>query len=85
MPRWGCNNARTQAAYDALVGRLDEGSIILTHSQGGNFGLTAALHAPDKVRAVISLEPSAAPDPSALDAGSLARVPHLLNLGRLSR
>lgn len=81
VPRWGCNDALTQAAYDALVARLDPGVIILTHSQGGNFGLTAALHAPDRVRAVVSLEPSGAPDPALADAASLAHVPHLFLWG----
>ena len=81
VPRWGCNDALTQAAYDALVARLDPGLIILTHSQGGNFGLTAALHAPARVRAVISLEPSGAPDPAAADAASLRGVPHLFLWG----
>ncbi len=81
VPRWSCNDALTQVAYDALVQRLDPGVIILTHSQGGNFGLTAALHAPERVRAVISLEPSGAPDPAEADAASLRKVPHLFLWG----
>ena len=81
VPRWGCNNTLTQTAYDALVQRLDPGVIILTHSQGGNFGLTAALHAPERVGAVISLEPSGAPDPAAFDAARLKEVPHLFIWG----
>ena len=81
VPRWGCNDDLTQAAYDALVRRLDPGVLILTHSQGGNFGLTAALNAPGRVRAVISLEPSGAPDPSRADAAALKDVPHLFVWG----
>jgi pimeloyl-ACP methyl ester carboxylesterase len=81
VPRWSCNDAHTQAAYDALVRRLDPGVVILTHSQGGNFGLTAALHAPARVRAVISLEPSGAPDPASEDPASLKGVPHLFIWG----
>lgn len=81
VPRWGCNNALTQAAYDALVAKLDPGVVILTHSQGGNFGLTAALHAPERVQAVISLEPSGAPDPALAEAARLKRVPHLFLWG----
>ena len=80
VPRWGCNNQATQQAYDALIARLD-GSIILTHSQGGNFGLHAALHAPQRVRAVISLEPSGAPDPQHVDPAALRGVPHLFVWG----
>jgi pimeloyl-ACP methyl ester carboxylesterase len=81
VPRWGCNNALTQAAYNALVQRLDPGVTILTHSQGGNFGLTAALDAPARVRAVISLEPSGAPDPKLADPTILKHVPHLFIWG----
>ncbi len=81
VPRWGCNDARTQSAYDALLGRMQDGAIILTHSQGGNFGLTTALHQPSRVRAVISLEPSGAPDPATQDAGLVRDVPHLFIWG----
>lgn len=81
VPRWSCNNMLTQTAYDALVQRLDPGIIILTHSQGGNFGLTAALRAPERVRAVISMEPSGAPDPAVAAVASLTGVPHLFIWG----
>lgn len=85
VPRWGCNNELTQRAYDALLQRMQGisqgGSIVLTHSQGGNFGLTAAAAAPDRVRAVISLDPSGAPDPAQHDAPRLRGVPHLFVWG----
>lgn len=81
VPRWGCNDARTQWAYDLLLQRFDDGVVILTHSQGGNFGMAAALHAPNRVRAVISLEPSGAPDPAQQDARLLKGVPHLFVWG----
>jgi pimeloyl-ACP methyl ester carboxylesterase len=80
VPRWATNNARTQSAYDTLVARLAS-SIVLTHSQGGNFGLTAALNGADRVKAVISLEPSGAPDPQQRDPSSLRGVPHLFVWG----
>lgn len=81
VPRWSCNDALTQAAYDALIQRLEPGIVILTHSQGGDFGLSAALHAPERVRAVISLEPSGAPNPLTADADRLKNVPHLFLWG----
>jgi pimeloyl-ACP methyl ester carboxylesterase len=81
VPRWSCNDELTQAAYGALLQRLDPGVVILTHSQGGNFGLTAALRAPQRVRAVISLEPSGAPDPASAGAGGLRNTPHLFVWG----
>jgi pimeloyl-ACP methyl ester carboxylesterase len=80
VPRWGTNNEHTQHAYDALVSSLG-GSIVLTHSQGGNFGLNAALHAPDRVKAVISHEPSGAPDSLQHDPARLRGVPHLFVWG----
>lgn len=80
VPRWATNNALTQEAYDALIARLDS-SVVMTHSQGGNFGLTAALHAPDRVKAVVSIEPSGSPDPRAFDLASLRGVPHLFVWG----
>ena len=81
MPRWDCNDVLTQQAYDSLVQRMETGAILLTHSQGGNFGLTAAANHPDRVRAVVSLEPSGAPDPSLHDAAKLRSVPHLFVWG----
>ena len=81
VPRWASNDAATQRAYNALLHRFDNGVVLLTHSQGGNFGMTAALHAPGRVRAVISLEPSGAPNPAQHDAGLLKDVPHLFVWG----
>ncbi|MEM5371833.1 esterase [Paraburkholderia azotifigens] len=80
VPRWGGNDKLTQHAYDALIAQLDS-SIVLTHSQGGNFGLNTALHAPDRIVAVISLEPSGAPDPEHCDARVLRGIPHLFLWG----
>jgi pimeloyl-ACP methyl ester carboxylesterase len=81
VPRWGSNDALTRAAYTALLDRMTEGAIVLTHSQGGNFGLTAAAARPDRVRAVISLEPSGAPDPAQHDPRLVAGIPHLFLWG----
>ncbi len=81
VPRWGCNDKPTQRAYDMLLQRMSSGAILLTHSQGGNFGLTAALRAPDRTRAVISLEPSGAPDPGECNPRLLSEVPHLFLWG----
>ena len=49
----------------------------MVHSQGGNFGFNAALTAPDKVKALVAVEPSAAPDPTKVDVAKLKDVPHL--------
>lgn len=80
VPRWATNDTATQTAYDALVQKVCP-CVIITHSQGGNFGFTVALHAPDKVRALISIEPSGAPDPARADIAALKAVPHLIVYG----
>ena len=79
VPRWVTTDRQIQAAYDALVQRIGP-CVILVHSQGGNFGFHAALNAPDRVKAVIAVEPSGAP-PATADAASLRDVPHLVVWG----
>jgi pimeloyl-ACP methyl ester carboxylesterase len=76
VPRWVTTDAAIQRAYDALVQRVCP-CIVVVHSQGGNFGFNAALAAPDKIRALVAIEPSAAPDPTKVDIARLKGVPHL--------
>jgi len=80
VPRWVTNDAVTQQAYDALVDRVCP-CIVLVHSQGGSFGFNAALAAPDKIKALVAIEPSGAPDPAKVDVGKLKGVPHLFVWG----
>ncbi len=80
IPRWATNDAATQKAYDALVQKVCP-CIIVVHSQGGNFGFTAALNAPDKVKALIAVEPSGAPDPAKADAAKVKGIPLLVVWG----
>ena len=80
VPRWACNDALTQAAYDALLRKVGP-SVVMTHSQSGAFGFNAALNAPDVVRAVVTVEPSGAPDPDVTDVARVRAVPHLMVLG----
>jgi pimeloyl-ACP methyl ester carboxylesterase len=79
VPRWVTTDRQIQAGYDALVRQVCP-CVMLVHSQGGNFGFTAALNAPDRVRAVIAVEPSGAP-PDAAEAGRVKDVPHLVVWG----
>lgn len=53
----------------------------MVHSQGGDFGFNAALNAPDKVKVVVAIEPSGAPDPSKAPIAKLTDVPHLFVWG----
>ena len=80
VPRWVTNDAATQAAYDQLVERIGP-CVIVVHSQGGNFGFNAALRASDKVKALVAIEPSGAPDPGKVNVLKLKRVPHLFVFG----
>ena len=73
IPRWATNDAATQAAYDQYVQKVCP-CVIVVHSQGGNFGFTAALTAPDKIKALVLVEPSGAP-PATADAARVRGVP----------
>jgi pimeloyl-ACP methyl ester carboxylesterase len=79
VPRWTTNDTITQRAYDALVQRVGD-CVLLVHSQSGNFGFHAALAAPDKVKAVIAIEPSGAPPPGPALA-ALSHIPVLVVWG----
>jgi pimeloyl-ACP methyl ester carboxylesterase len=79
VPRWVTTDRQVQAGYDALVQRICP-CVLLVHSQGGNFGFTAALAAPELIKAVIAVEPSGAP-PATADAARLRGVPHLVVWG----
>ena len=65
-------------AYAALLERTGP-SFVISHSQGGMFGLTTAMRHPDKVRALVALEPAAVPALS--DADASYDVPTLIVLG----
>lgn len=80
VPRWTTNDAPTQAAYNALVQKVCP-CVIMVHSQGGNFGFNAALAAPDKVKAIIAVEPSGAPKADNPDLATLKGVPHMFVWG----
>ncbi|MDI3308904.1 MAG: esterase [Acetobacteraceae bacterium] len=79
VPRWVTTDRQIQAAYDAYVQAVCP-CVVMVHSQGGNFGFTAALNAPDKIRALITIEPSGAP-PATADAARVKNIPHLVVWG----
>ena len=79
VPRWSTTDPQIQRAYDALVQRVCP-CVIVVHSQGGNFGFNMALNAPDKVRALIAVEPSGAP-PLTANTAPLRDIPHLVVWG----
>jgi pimeloyl-ACP methyl ester carboxylesterase len=75
VPRWVTNDANTQAVYNALVAKVCP-CVTMVHSQGGNFGFNTALAAPDKVKALIAVDPSGAPP----EMANLAAVKDVLQL-----
>ena len=80
IPRWTSTDAAIQAAYDTLA--QDHGPfVVIAHSQGGNFAFNMALRHPDKVRAIVALEPSGFPDPASSALHALAHIPHLFIWG----
>lgn len=76
VPRWVTNDAQTTAAYNAYVQKVCP-CVILVHSQGGNFGYNATQTNPDKVKGLIAIEPSGAPDPAKVHLASIKDIPHL--------
>ena len=80
IPRWASTEAAVQAAYDTLA-REQGPFAVITHSQGGNFAFSMALAHPEKVCAIVAVEPSGFPDPAAHDLTRLAGIPHLLVWG----
>jgi pimeloyl-ACP methyl ester carboxylesterase len=80
VPRWATNDTATQAAYDTLVKKICP-CVVMVHSQGGNFGYTAALNNPDLVKALIIVEPSGSPAPDKTDFSKVKAVPHLIVFG----
>lgn len=60
VPRWLDSNEMIQSAYDALVDKICP-CVVMTHSQAGLFGFQAALRSPDKIKALISIEPGTPP------------------------
>jgi pimeloyl-ACP methyl ester carboxylesterase len=80
VPRWDTNLEATQNGYNALVERVCP-CIVVVHSQSGMFGFNAALAAPGKIKALVAIEPSGAPNPDKVDVGKVKDVPHLIVWG----
>ncbi len=76
IPRWASNDVVTQAAYDQYVEQACP-CVIVVHSQGGNFAFNAALKHPEKVKALVVVEPSGSPDSDKTNLGPLRDTPIL--------
>ena len=78
VPRWTSTDEATIAAYTALVDKVCP-CVILFHSQAGQFGFKVAQARPEKVKALIALEPAGAGDPK--QAERLKAIPTLFVYG----
>jgi pimeloyl-ACP methyl ester carboxylesterase len=80
VPRWLTTDVAVQKAYNTLA-QSECPCVIVTHSQGGNFAFNMALAYPEKIKAVVALEPSGFPDPDINDLSRLRGIPHLFVWG----
>ncbi len=80
VPRWTTNDELAQKAYNELVQRVCP-CVLLVFSQSSNFGSRAALSDPDKIKAVVAIEPSGAVNPEQVDLTPLSAIPHLFIFG----
>jgi len=78
VPRWTTTDDAIIAAYIAEIDRVGP-SIILFHSQAGSFGFKVAQARPDKVKALIAIEPAGVGDPAKVDV--LKNIPTLIVYG----
>lgn len=79
VPRWTSNDDITLKAYGALLQKVGE-SVLMVHSQAGNFGFNSALAAPDKVKGIVAIEPAGAPAPGP-ELDKLKGIPMLIIWG----
>jgi len=78
VPRWTTTDDAIIAAYTALVDKVCP-CVILFHSQAGQFGFKVAQARPDKVKALIAVEPAGQGDPKLVDR--LTGIPTLFVYG----
>src|SRR5258705_7818111 len=78
VPRWTTTDDAIIAAYTALVDKVCP-CVILFHSQAGQFGFKVAQARPDKVKALVAIEPAGQGDPK--QAAVLKDVPILAIYG----
>ncbi|MET4580126.1 esterase [Ottowia thiooxydans] len=78
VPRWTSTDAPTIAAYTELVDKVCP-CVVIVHSQSGLFGARVAQARPDKVKALVMVEPAATG--AVEDATKMKNVPVLAIYG----
>ena len=78
LPRWTSTDAPTIAAYTELVDKVCP-CVVIVHSQSGLFDARVAQARPDKVKALVMVEPAATG--AVEDAAKMKNVPVLAIYG----
>lgn len=78
VPRWLSTDSAVQAGYDAMVDKVCP-CVVLFHSQAGQFAFRAAQARPDKIKALVAVEPAAPGDKD--KAAALKGIPVLMVFG----
>jgi pimeloyl-ACP methyl ester carboxylesterase len=82
VPRWTTTDDQIVAAYVELVDRICP-CVVLVHSQSGSFGFKVAEARPDKVKALVAVEPSLTGDRNKVNA--IKQTPVLVIYGDNAR
>ena len=80
VPRWVTTDAAQLAAYGELLQRVGP-SVVMAHSQGGLFACRAAQAHPDRVRALVLIEPAGSGETTAEALAALRDIPVLALYG----
>jgi pimeloyl-ACP methyl ester carboxylesterase len=80
VARWVGTDPLIVAAYGHLLQKVCP-CVLMAHSQGGPFSIQATLNAPDKIKALIVVEPSASSDYAKMDFGRIKDLPVLIVYG----
>jgi len=78
VPRWTTTDKAIIDAYIALVDKICP-CVLLFHSQAGGFGFPVAEARPDKIKAIVAVEPAVAGNKP--EAGKLKNIPTLFVYG----
>lgn len=78
VPRWLSTDDAVAAGYLALVDKVCP-CVLVVHSQGGLWAFRVAQQRPDKIKAIVAVEPAGFPQSG--DAGALKSIPVLAIYG----
>lgn len=80
VPRWTDHAEESLTAYVEALRRTGP-VILISHSQGGNFALDIVQRVPELIKALVVIEPAAAPRFTAESLAKATTVPHLFVWG----